>query len=227
MIIDCPSCESKVDAKLLAEKEDDQSEYSDPSKTVFLECPLCHGCLVGSQDMVQVDYDEYDWSAVRRLWPQPAVVLDFGIPKITRKSLEEAKKCLTVHAYSASAVMCGRAIEGICAEHKTKSKNLAGGLTELRDSHIIDQRLYEWGNSLREMRNIGAHATDEDVSREDARDLFEFAVAISEYVFVLSAKYEEFKSRQKAKSPASTVVKKAASAKTVAKAMPATSATTT
>ncbi len=205
MIIDCPTCESKVDAKLLAERQYAGDDYNDRTKTVFLECPICHGCLVASQEMVQTDYDEWDWSPATRNWPQPAVILDYGIPKLTRKSLEEAKKCLSAHAYSACAVMCGRAIEAICTEHKTKAKTLAAGLRELRDKQVIDQRLFEWGDSLREKRNIGAHATEEDVTREDARDVLEFAAAISEYVFVLSAKYEAFKSRQTQKAAVSKV----------------------
>jgi hypothetical protein len=96
--------------------------------------------------------------------------------------------------------MCGRAIEAICAEHKTKSKNLGVGLKELRDKKIIDQRLFEWGDTLRQQRNIGAHANEEEISREDARDILDFALAICEYVFVLSEKYKEFQARQKQKS---------------------------
>ena len=92
--------------------------------------------------------------------------------------------------------MCGRAIEALCAEHKTKSKNLSAGLKELRDKKIIDQRLFDWGEALREQRNIGAHANEEDISREDARDVLDFAVAICEYIFVLSRKYEDFRARQ-------------------------------
>lgn len=205
---------------MLAEREYSGGEYGEPSKKIFLECPVCNVCMVASQDMVQTDYDEWDWSAPTRDWPQPATVFDHDIPRLTRKSLQEAKKCLSAHAYSACAVMCGRAIEGICAEHKTKSKTLAGGLKELRDTQIIDQRLFEWGDSLREKRNIGAHATDEDVSREDARDVLEFALAISEYVFVLSTKYEAFKSRQTKKPAAPPTAKKTVAKPAEKKAAP-------
>jgi hypothetical protein len=96
--------------------------------------------------------------------------------------------------------MCRRAIEAVCVEQKTKSKNLAGGLKELRNKQVIDQRLFEWGNALREQGNIGAHATDEAISRENARDVLDFALAICEYVFVLSGKYAEFQARQKKKA---------------------------
>ena len=57
---------------------------------------------------------------------------------MTRLSSEEARKGFGAEAYAACAVMCGRAIEGICAEHDTKSKNLGAGLKELKDRHIID-----------------------------------------------------------------------------------------
>jgi len=202
MIIECPYCDSKVDGKVLAEKEYSQTEDSDPYMTSFLTCPICGACLVAGQDLIQTDYQEWGWSPATRLWPQPSTNLHNSIPKIARKSLEQAKKCFGAQVYDACAVMCGRAIEGVCAEHQTKAKNLAAGLKELRDKGIIDQRLYEWGDSLRERRNIGAHATDEDISREDARDVLEFAVAICEYVFVLSEKYSEFQARQKKREAA-------------------------
>jgi hypothetical protein len=96
--------------------------------------------------------------------------------------------------------MCGRAIEAVCATYKTKSKLLAAGLKELRDKGIIDKRLFDWADALRVLRNIGAHATEEDISREDARDLLDFSMAICEYVFVLAEKYDDFVERQTKKA---------------------------
>ncbi len=68
---------------------------------------------------------------------------------------------------------------------QSKEKNLHRGLIALRDNGIIDNRLYEWGNSLRQERNIGAHATGMNVTRDDAVDVLDFALAICEYVYVL------------------------------------------
>jgi hypothetical protein len=47
----------------------------------------------------------------------------------------------------------------------------------------IDQRLYEWGEELREHRNLAAHASERTFNREDAEDLFEFVNAICECLF--------------------------------------------
>jgi hypothetical protein len=199
MIIECPYCDAKVDGKLLAKRDYQRTEESEPSRTSFLECPVCHTCIVAEQELIQTDENEWDYTDATRRWPEPSASLDICIPRLTRQSLGEARRCLKAKAYAACAVMCGRAIEAICAEHKTKSKNLGSGLKELLDKKVIDHRLFEWGEALRQQRNIGAHASDEDISREDAQDVMDFALAFCEYVFVLSEKYEEFQARQKQK----------------------------
>src|SRR5690606_16424667 len=127
----------------------------------------------------------------------PETEVDWEIPEIARNSLIEAKICFKAKAYSACAVMCGRAIEGVCKNHDPKTKTLAAGLKKLRDDRVIDSRLYEWGEALRENRNLGAHATTEKVSKDDAKDLLDFSAAICEYVFVLNAKWERFQTRRK------------------------------
>ena len=96
--------------------------------------------------------------------------------------------------------MCGRALEGICRHFETKSPYLSGGLKELLDREIIDKRLYQWSQELQRQRNLAAHASEEKVSQDDATALLEFVTSICDYVFVLSAKFEEFMKRKTAKS---------------------------
>ena len=66
----------------------------------------------------------------------------------------------------------------------------------MRDAGVIDGRLFEWGDSLRQERNIGAHASGQNVTNADANDVLEFAVAICEYVYVLADRYEKYKKRK-------------------------------
>jgi hypothetical protein len=200
MIIECPGCHSRIDAVVIAEKNYGDEDGADPFKISFLECSECRNAMLARTNYRQVDYNEYDYDKPTRLWPEPVDVLHISIPTLTRLSLEEAGKCFGAQAYSACAVMCGKAIEAICAEHGTKSRNLGAGLKELKDTQIIDQRLFDWGEALREQRNLGAHATGVHITREDARAVLDFAIAICEYVFVLSQKYAEFKARQVAKA---------------------------
>jgi len=197
MIIECPYCESKVDAKVLADHE--SMEYYGPVKVIFLECPVCKDSMLGHQDYIQTGPNDFVWDDAVRVWPSPEKYLSSDLPDIVRNSLEQAKKCFKVKAYDACAVMCGRVLEGIWTEYKTKNESLKGGLKELLDKQIIDKRIYEWGEALRKHRNIGAHATKEKISKGDARYLLDFAEAICEYVFVLTKKFEMFIESKKVK----------------------------
>jgi hypothetical protein len=196
VLIDCAQCETKVHAEVLATKEYGPSDNSDPTKLYVMVCPVCDHPIVGWSDLIQVDHDTYEFDSPTRVWPNPEQTLHYSIPVAVRRSIEEARLCLRARAFSACAVMCGRALEALCQAHGVKKWQLAAGLKELRDKKVIDGRLYEWGDSLRERRNIGAHATGEDVSREDARDVLDFTTAICEYVYVLAERYREFKERE-------------------------------
>lgn len=146
--------------------------------------------------MTMITPDNCDWSEPVRVYPEPHEHLHQNIPFRIQKVLQEAQMCYKSKTYSACAVMCGKALETICADKGTPGKMLQKGLEELKSNGIIDQKLLEWGDALRRKRNIGAHAGDDDVSKQDAKDVLDFLLAISEYVYVLSEQYEEFKQRE-------------------------------
>ncbi|MFC3745728.1 DUF4145 domain-containing protein [Paenibacillus sp. GCM10012306] len=196
MIVECPYCASKVDGIVRGEHET-FGEYEDhPTKRVLLECPICKSSLLARTEYWQIGHDEFEWSHAVRLWPEPRRELSWDLPETVSFSLNEAEKCFKGSAYLACAVMCGRAVEGICKDFDTKSSNIAGGLKELLEREIIDKRIYEWGNTLRIHRNVGAHASDVMINKVDASDLLDFAIAICDYVYVLRNKFENFMKRR-------------------------------
>jgi hypothetical protein len=71
-------------------------------------------------------------------------------------------------------------------------------LEDLKAKGEIDSRLFDWATILRKERNLGAHATDEEVTKQNAEDVLAFTIAIFEYVFTLSEKYAEFVARKAA-----------------------------
>jgi hypothetical protein len=193
MLIECPHCEARVDAKLHGERSTyDPDNDPCPYRISILECPTCDQTIVALQEQ----YEE-DWGDPERLWPSPKRLISSTIPDTVRISLEEADRCFRVGAYSAAAVMCGRALEGVCVHFKTKNTNLYAGLKELRDTKVIDERLFTWGDELRKVRNLGAHASTEKVPKDDAKDVLNFLHAICDYVFVLSRRFESFIKRRK------------------------------
>jgi len=197
MIVECPHCDAKVDCEEKGAVNFDIEYAGVPSKAVLLECKVCQAPLFGFSELIQTSQDDWEWGAVDRQWPAPDLEVGCGLPEIARISLVEAKQCFKAKAFSACAVMCGRTIEGVCKHHDPKTKTLAAGLKKLRDDGTIDERIYGWGEALRSHRNLGAHATTEKVSKEDAKDLLDFSIAICEYVFVLNEKFQRFQARQK------------------------------
>jgi Domain of unknown function (DUF4145) len=189
-VIHCNRCRARVQANLLAEREYPPTGDEDPYKYVFAECTHCKGVLVGLSAWVDFVEDP-GWTYPERQWPEPEDPLHRNIPRSVRNSLQEAQRCLSSQAYMATAVMCGRAVEALCQE-KTKAKSLADGLNKLREGKIIDEKLFEWSEALRKERNIGAHAGEVEITPQDAKDVLDFAIAISEYVYVLDEKYKAY-----------------------------------
>src|SRR4030042_5309262 len=98
MIIECPNCESKVDAKVLAEHES-VDEDTGPYKVSFLGCPICNNVMLGYQDYIQTGPDSYVWESAMRIWPSPEGHISGYIPDIVGKSLDEAEKCYKAKAF--------------------------------------------------------------------------------------------------------------------------------
>jgi hypothetical protein len=128
MIIECPHCDSKVDCNEKGSVSLDPEHFGVPAKVVLLECKICANALLGLAELVQISQDGWEYRSADRLWPNPDMDLDHGIPEIARISLVEAKLCFNAKAYSACAVMCGRAIEGVCRHLDPAETTLAGGL---------------------------------------------------------------------------------------------------
>lgn len=195
MLIDCPYCVSRVAAIELEHHEWYDEDLLLPVRNVFVKCPVCEKSLLGRQEMEQLGHQKYEWSNLTRLWPDGQEQLNHAIPLDVRYALNEAMICFRASAYSACVVMCGKAIEEMSVAHSSE-RNLQKGLRKLQEAGVIDGRLFEWGDSLRRERNIGAHASGVRISVDDARDVLDFAHAICEYVYVLTDKYERFKQRK-------------------------------
>ncbi|HEX7320171.1 MAG TPA: DUF4145 domain-containing protein [bacterium] len=196
MIIECPACEAKVDAKVLAKRVYPPTDECEPCMYTFLECPSCNNVLVGYSEEMYCGGGESKWENPWRLWPEPPHVFHGDIPQLVRDSLRDAQKCLKANVYPASAVMCRRALEAICKD-KTGKKTLYEGLKKLKEKELIDDRLYSWGEALRQEGNIGAHATEEIILKQDAQDILDFALAITDYIYVLTEKFNKYQSRRK------------------------------
>lgn len=191
MIIECNYCEAIVDAKVVGYHDDSfDPDAPFPARISLVVCPICNSALVGCEDL------EDDEKRVSRVWPS-ADKHYVGLPRGVAVALEESRKCFKAKAYTGCVVMCGKALEGLCVEHKMKHRVLGKALNNLLQKGIIDKRIFDWGDEIRKHRNIGAHFSEEKISKEDAKDLLDFTEAICDYVFVLTEKFDDFMKRKK------------------------------
>jgi hypothetical protein len=196
MFIECPNCEAVVDGELLADITVNQEML--PTKHEFIKCKICGNPLVLTTTSRLVFGSGIKWNEPYRAWPFPDPNQSSYIfyPELVTVSLKEADLCFRAKAYTACAVMCGRALEGVCKNHDPKIKSLDSGLKKLLADGVIDKKIYEWGEELRKNRNLGAHASTNSFAPEDAADLIDFTHTICEYVFVMNMRFEDFKERQ-------------------------------
>ncbi|GAB2870676.1 DUF4145 domain-containing protein [Paraburkholderia jirisanensis] len=192
IVIDCPQCEVRVKSGATT-----WVGNAEEQAYVLVECPSCQQPLFGTTSVFRDQYGNWGWDTAERLWPASAVS-DLGpsVPVAARHDVSAANKCFSHGIYPAAAVMCGRALERLINEKTGKSQTLAKGLAELKTRGIIDDRLHDWADALRVERNIGAHASDTETTREDAQDIIDFTIAIFDYVYTLAEKYEKYLRRK-------------------------------
>ena len=150
--------------------------------------------------MLQID-DGPGWEKPQRLYPSDQVMGSLSIPVDIAMAYAEARLCFKARAYTATAIMCRKTLQGITEAHAIKSRNLAQGLKEMRDKAIIENRLYEWADALRMSGNEAAHGVGVATSPQDARDIMELTNAILEYVFTFRDKFEQWKTRKAKEEP--------------------------
>jgi hypothetical protein len=190
MILECKNCAAVVDATVLHQYEDDDTEEL-PATWFFCKCPRCTLPMLAISELFDDD------SPPRRVFP-PAERRELGIavPKNIQAAFKEAVQCFKAKAFTASAIMCRKTLEGLCAAHEAKSGNLAKNLAKLRDEGVIETRLFEWAEELRVSGNEAAHGVDSTVSRQDCEDILEFTEALAQYVFTYRHKFQQFKERR-------------------------------
>ncbi|MGW3209538.1 DUF4145 domain-containing protein [Streptomyces sp. NPDC001135] len=161
------------------------------------QCSECGRALV----VTQGDDLEGRWSDPVRVFPPTGNQLSFGVPSKLRDECEEARRCFTAKAFTATAVMVRRVLEGLCLEQGATAKPLINALKQLAAEGKLDGRLLEWAQKLRGLGNHGAHHTGMPVQRQDAHDALLLTEAILNYVYALPMQFEAFRRRRAGEPP--------------------------
>ncbi|MCX5035335.1 DUF4145 domain-containing protein [Streptomyces coelicoflavus] len=199
MLIQCPRCDghtlsTQQGAYTLGPQGDEDFE---PLIYTLVSCDKCRTPQLLMQMAEMEAGGVWGWSEPVCEWPSSASgPLSPSIPSAIAREMREARACFSAKLYTATAVMVRRTLEGMCVDQGTSKKALFAALGELRDANKIEGRLFDWAQALRVLGNQGAHFSKEAVGREDAQDALELAEALLDYIYVFTAKYDEFQQRR-------------------------------
>lgn len=197
MIYFCEHCEAHRNFKTLSVSEVRSDAF--PEQYTFAACEYCKYPGV----FYRVDYDlggGFDDDEYYRVYPAHDRAISYALPSIVKESYEEAVRCEVHKSWIACVTMVGRTLEAVTKEYAPDVRSMFGGLKKMYDDGAISQEINDWANELRAIRNIGAHATQQKLSRQDARESLDFLQAILETIYYMRPKFMAMKARRHAPS---------------------------
>lgn len=110
------------------------------------------------------------------------------IPDPAKTFLQQAFD--TLHAPDAAAVMAGSAVDAMLKHHGLVKGSLYARIDEALAANLLTQGMADWANAVRLGSNRPRHADAEKphVSANEAKQSVEFAEALGNFLFVLTAR---------------------------------------
>lgn len=124
---------------------------------------------------------------IQKIFPEVWQVPEL-VPEKVRGYLEQAHR--TLHAPDASVVMSASSIDAMLKDHGLTDGTLYRRIDQAVTDGLITQKMAEWAHRVRLDSNNPRHA-DENVpnmSAEDARRAFDYANALTEYLYLLPSR---------------------------------------
>ncbi len=144
------------------------------------EVLLCEACKNIMVRTAEHDDRSDEAPAFETIYPESGRGME-GLPKAIAAAYQDALRVRnTGNAY---AVLLGRLLELVCIDQNASGQNLAEGLSNLGQRDILPTQLIEAANSIRFLRNIGAHASSGDIEDADVPILDSLTTAVLEYVY--------------------------------------------
>jgi hypothetical protein len=155
-------------------------------------CQTCQKPLV--YHITEAEWETEKWfERAELVWPEEGN-LHRSVPQSVQKCYKEAFRILP-HAPNAFATQIRRALEYVCSDKKAEGKTLASNLQWLAEKGMIPDMLAEMSTVLRLLGNAAAHATDQDVSANEAWAIDAFFRSLMEYLYVAPANMQEYRNR--------------------------------
>lgn len=203
----CPQCKILVEARVIAvgnggfrnnainPMDEVDAEYHGDSYSVCL-CRRCNQPFLVRQSLYGApgEFETITEEAV--LYPSESKLLPEELPESVKTAYDQAARSLLVSLFEPCVLMSRKCLEAVCKNFDAKGRDLNARLVTLNEAGHIDSRLLEWTHQVRLIGNEAAHDIDVPVTKEDARDVFDFTEAILIYVFSLNKRFESLQKRR-------------------------------
>ncbi|MGV1821318.1 DUF4145 domain-containing protein [Agrobacterium sp. CG160-95] len=127
--------------------------------------------------------------SAEKVFPAPKTAHE-DIPDVARNFLQQAFNVL--HAPDAAAVMAGSAVDAMLKSKEYVEGSLYTRIDQALTDGVLTQGMADWAHSVRLGSNRPRHADENSphVSYEEAKQSVEFAEALGNFLFVLTARIE-------------------------------------
>jgi Domain of unknown function (DUF4145) len=149
-------------------------------------CTSCGGVVLAKGK----DDDKAGNAEVVQLFPTSKQVAD-ELPPVARRFLEQAYQ--TLHAPDAAPVMAASAVDAMLKDRGYTDGSLYERIDAAVRDHLLTEEMGRWAHHVRLESNRPRHADSEDphVTSEEAAQVVEFADALSQFLYVLSARIKK------------------------------------
>jgi len=151
---------------------------------VYWGCYVCASC--GSL-VTAIGMDSIDEFFVPAIFPSGRTAHE-DIPEPARSFLQQAYD--TLHAPDAAAVMAGSAVDGMLKARGYVEGSLYSRIDQALADNLLTKGMADWAHEVRLGSNRPRHADKEspNLSSEEALQSVEFAEALGNFLFVLTAR---------------------------------------
>lgn len=160
----------------------------------LLECQTCSKPTLKEYDF-RLDADDLPLpDLIETVLYPPADIPLTNLPQKIERAYTAALRVKNIEP-NACAVLVGRTLEAACNHEQAQGRTLAQKLNYLAQNERIPNTLAEMARQLKELRNLGAHDAEDEVTEQDVPIILDFLEAILEYLYVAPAKIEAVRAR--------------------------------
>lgn len=182
----CPHCSIAKPNLIRAWASPTQTPRTDggpPAWWAAYSCAACGGITAARGMPVGQEFADL------RLFPEPKAAHE-DLPEIARRFLQQAYD--TLHAPDAAAVMAGSAVDAMLKHHGYTEGSLYSRIDRALADNLLTKGMADWAHEVRLGSNRPRHADGEKphVSPSEAVQSVEFAEALGNFLFVLTARID-------------------------------------